>query len=158
MPAEGLSRLNHGDLFTLGAAGLYAVHIILVGDTPARHSVAALSVIQVAACALLAWVATAAASATAWQPARFAAGWQLTAALGGCALFATAIAFSVQLWAQQYTSPSHAAIIFTLEPVFAVITSYLMIGERLNGRIYDRCGAGACRDSDCGVAGAGCGT
>jgi len=134
VPAEGLSRLNHGDLLTLGAAGLYAVHIILVGDYTRRHSVAALSVLQVAACAVLAWMATASASATAWQPARFDAGWQLAAAILVCALFATAIAFSVQLWAQQYTSPSHAAIIFTLEPVFAVITSYLVIGERLNGR------------------------
>jgi drug/metabolite transporter (DMT)-like permease len=134
VPAEGLSRLNHGDLLTLGAAGLYAVHIILVGDYTRKHSVAALSVMQVAACAVLAWLATVAASATAWQPARFDAGWQLATGILVCAVFATAIAFSVQLWAQQYTSPSHAAIIFTLEPVFAVITSYLALGERLNGR------------------------
>ncbi len=51
-----------------------------------------------------------------------------------CAIFATAVAFSIQLWAQQYTTSSHAAIIFTLEPVFAVITSYLVIAERLTGR------------------------
>jgi drug/metabolite transporter (DMT)-like permease len=38
------------------------------------------------------------------------------------------------LWAQQYTTPSHAAILFTLEPVFAVITSYLVLGERLGLR------------------------
>jgi len=49
-------------------------------------------------------------------------------------LFATAVAFSLQLWAQQYTTPSHAAILFTLEPVFAVITSYLVLGERLGLR------------------------
>jgi drug/metabolite transporter (DMT)-like permease len=49
-------------------------------------------------------------------------------------VFATAIAFSTQLWAQQYTTSSHAAIIFTLEPVFAVITSYLVIGERFDRR------------------------
>lgn len=134
VPAEGLTRLNHGDLLTLGAAGLYAVHIILVGDYTRRHSVAALSVLQVAACAVLAWLATAAASATLWQPARYEGRWELVAAIGVCAVFATAIAFSVQLWAQQYTSSSHAAIIFTLEPVFAVITSYLVIGERLNRR------------------------
>ena len=51
-----------------------------------------------------------------------------------CALFATAVAFSLQLWAQQFTTPSHAAILFTLEPVFAVITSYLVLGERLGLR------------------------
>ena len=44
------------------------------------------------------------------------------------------MAFSIQLWAQQYTTPSHAAILFTLEPVFASITSYLIIRERLGGR------------------------
>jgi drug/metabolite transporter (DMT)-like permease len=134
VPAEGLSRLNHGDLLTLGAAGLYAMHIILVGDYTQRHSVAALSVLQVAACAVLAWIATAAASSTAWQPARLEWRWESVTAIGICAVFATAIAFSMQLWAQQYTSPSHAAIIFALEPVFAVSTSYLVIGERLNRR------------------------
>jgi drug/metabolite transporter (DMT)-like permease len=134
VPAEGLARLNHGDLLTLGAAGLYAVHIILVGDYTRRHSVVALSVMQVAACAVLAWMAKAVASVTLWQPARYDGRWELSAAIGICAVFATAIAFSVQLWAQQYTSSSHAAIIFTLEPVFAVITSYLVIGERLNRR------------------------
>ena len=51
-----------------------------------------------------------------------------------CAVFATAAAFSIQLWAQQYTTPSHAAIIFTLEPVVAVVTSYVVIGERLSPR------------------------
>jgi drug/metabolite transporter (DMT)-like permease len=40
----------------------------------------------------------------------------------------------VQLWAQQYTSPGHAAILFALEPVFAVITSYLVLHERLSAR------------------------
>jgi len=51
-------------------------------------------------------------------------------------VFATAVAFSLQLWAQQYTSPSHAAILFTLEPVFAVITSYLVLRERLGLRSF----------------------
>ena len=134
VPAEGLTRLNHGDLLTLGAAGLYAVHIILVGDYTRRHSVAALSLLQVAACAVLAWMTTAVAGATLWQPVRYEVRWELVAAIVICAVFATAIAFSVQLWAQQYTSSSHAAIIFTLEPVFAVITSYLVIGERSDRR------------------------
>jgi drug/metabolite transporter (DMT)-like permease len=134
VPVGGLARLNHGDLLTLGAAGLYAVHIILVGDYTRRHSVAALSVLQVGACATLAWLTTAAASTTGWQAVRFSWRWELAAAIVICAVFATAIAFSTQLWAQQYTTPSHAAIIFTLEPVFAVITSYLVIGERFDGR------------------------
>jgi drug/metabolite transporter (DMT)-like permease len=134
VPAEGLSRLNRGDLLTLVAAGFYAMHIILVGDYTRRHSVAALSVLQVAACAALAWLATGLTSAAGWQEVRF--GWQGRSLLGIaiCAVLATAVAFSVQLWAQQYTSSSHAAILFTLEPVFASITSYILLRERLGSR------------------------
>jgi drug/metabolite transporter (DMT)-like permease len=134
VPAQGLARLNRGDLLTLGAAGLYAVHIILVGEYTRRHSVAALSILQVAACGALSCVATVAASLSAFEPVRFDLRWELVTAIGICSVFATAIAFATQMWAQQYTTPSHAAIIFTLEPVFAVITSYLVIGERLNRR------------------------
>src|SRR5208282_3987459 len=55
VPAEGISHLNHGDVLTFAAATLYAVHIILVGDYTQQHSHGALSVLQVTACAALAW-------------------------------------------------------------------------------------------------------
>jgi drug/metabolite transporter (DMT)-like permease len=134
VPVEGIAHLNRGDLLTLVAAILYAAHIILVGEYAQRHSHGALSVLQVAACGLLAWPAAASAAAWGWQVPRFAWRWELLAGIMICAVFATAAAFSIQLWAQQYTTSNHAAIIFTLEPVFAVITSYLVIGERLSAR------------------------
>ena len=46
-------------------------------------------------------------------------------ALAVTSLFATALAFSVQTWAQRWTSPTRTALIFSLEPVFAWITSFL---------------------------------
>jgi drug/metabolite transporter (DMT)-like permease len=134
VPTEGIAHLNRGDLLTFIAAALYAMHIILVGEYTQRHSHGALSVLQVAACGVLAWPAIAIAAASGLQTPRFAWSWQLGVGIAICAVFATAAAFSIQLWAQQYTSSSHAAILFTLEPVFAVITSYLLIGERLSGR------------------------
>ena len=136
IPAEGIAYLNRGDVLTFVAAGLYAVHIILVGEYTRQHSAKALSLVQVAACAVMAWMTAGAASAIRWQPARFE--WRFELILGTliCAVFATAVAFSIQLWAQQYTTPSHAAILFTLEPVFAVITSYILIGERLGRRAF----------------------
>jgi hypothetical protein len=70
VPAEGLARLNHGDVLTFAAAGLYAVHIILVGDYTQRHSHGALSVLQVAACAALAWIATGSLAAIGWEALR----------------------------------------------------------------------------------------
>jgi drug/metabolite transporter (DMT)-like permease len=136
VPVEGLRYLNRGDVLTLIAAGFYAVHIILVGEYSQEHSVSALSLIQVAGCAVMAWPLTAFAGAIHWQPVRFDLGWPLFTAILICAVFATAVAFTVQLWAQQFTSPSHAAILFALEPVFAVITSYVLLKERLSPRAW----------------------
>ena len=134
IPAEGIGYLNRGDVLTFVAAGLYAIHIILVAEYTRQHSAKALSLIQVAACAAMAWVTAGAAAAIRWQPARFEWRSELILGILICAVFATAVAFSIQLWAQQYTTPGHAAILFTLEPVFAVITSYILIRERLGPR------------------------
>jgi len=134
VPVAGVAHLNRGDVLTFVAAGAYGVHIILVGEYAKQHSVSALSVIQVLACGAMAWVMTGTTAAIRWQPVRFAWRWELMLGIAVCAIFATAIAFTMQMWAQQYTTPSHAAILFTLEPVFAFLTSYLLIGERLSGR------------------------
>ena len=40
----------------------------------------------------------------------------------------------MQAWAQQFTPPTHTALIFALEPVFAWVTSYVVLKERLGGR------------------------
>ncbi len=54
-------------------------------------------------------------------------------------ILGTAVAFTVQAWAQQFTPATHAALIFNLEPVFAWITSFIFLHERLG----IRAGAGA---------------
>ncbi|HWZ97012.1 MAG TPA: DMT family transporter [Candidatus Dormibacteraeota bacterium] len=131
IPAEGVAHLNKGDVLTFVAAASYAVHIILVSEYTKQHSASALSVLQVIACAGMAWIMTGIAAAIRWQPVRFVPSWSLLLGISICAVFATAVAFSIQLWAQQYTTPGHAAILFTLEPVFAVLTSYIFLGERL---------------------------
>ncbi len=134
VPGGEFARPNRGDILTLIAATLYACHIILVGQYTHRHPLGALSFLQVAATALFALVVTAVCAATGWEPVRFVASWQLYAAVGITAVFATAAAFTIQLWAQKYTTPAHAAVLFTLEPVFAALTSFLLIGERLGMR------------------------
>ena len=134
IPAEGVAHLNRSDVLTFVAAASYAVHIILVSEYTKQHSASALSALQVIACAGMAWIMTGIAATIRWQPIRFEPSWLLLAGVAVCAVFATALAFSIQLWAQQYTTPGHAAILFTLEPVFAVLTSYIFLGERLAAR------------------------
>src|SRR5262249_43070125 len=46
----------------------------------------------------------------------------------------TAVGFTVQAWAQQFTPATHTALIFTLEPVFAWLTSFLYLKENLGLR------------------------
>jgi drug/metabolite transporter (DMT)-like permease len=136
VPAEGMRYLNRGDVLTFIGAGFYAVHIILVGEFSQEHSISALSLIQVAGCGLMAWPLTAFAGLIHWQPVRFRWGLPLVVAMVLCSVFATALAFTLQLWAQRYTPPAHAAILFALEPVFTVITSYVLLAERLTARAW----------------------
>jgi drug/metabolite transporter (DMT)-like permease len=46
-------------------------------------------------------------------------------------LICTAAAYLIQSWAQQFTTSSHTALTFSSEPVFAWITSAVVLGERL---------------------------
>jgi drug/metabolite transporter (DMT)-like permease len=134
VPAGRFAGFNAGDILTLGAAVLFAVHIILVGSYSLRHSVGALSILQVATTALLSALALGVLALGGWQAPHFDGSRELFTAIAITAVLATAVAFSVQVWAQRFTSPSHAAILFSLEPVFAALTSYLVVHERLGKR------------------------
>jgi drug/metabolite transporter (DMT)-like permease len=59
---------------------------------------------------------------------------RLVLALAIVAVPATAAAISIQSWAQSILPPTHTALLLTLEPVFAWITSFLVTGERLGLR------------------------
>jgi len=59
---------------------------------------------------------------------------RLMVALAIAAMLATAAAFSIQSWVQAVLPPTHTALILTMEPVFAWVTSFLFMGERLGLR------------------------
>ncbi len=134
VPPGGIVYLNRGDLLVFVCAVMFALHIIFVGRYSSQHSVAALSFLQVATTAALTLVALPLLVATRWEPLRLHWNVQLIAAVLITAVLATAVAFSVQVWSQQYTTPTHTAIIFSLEPVFAALTSYVVLRERLGRR------------------------
>ncbi len=125
----GTWRASSGDGLTLLCAVSFAVHILLLGRFSRQVGVAELSVMQVAVAAVLSL-------ATFWWAEAPFVRWTgaLIGAVAACGLLATALAFLVQTWAQQFTSPTHTALIFTLEPVFAWGTSYVVCGESLEGK------------------------
>jgi len=125
----GLGGMNVGDLLTLACAAGFALHILAVGHWAPRTNFQALTLVQLATAALLA-------SGSFWwaEPAYLRWTSAVAAALVVTGLLATALAFSVQAWAQQRTTATHTALMFALEPVFASLTSWLTTGERLSAR------------------------
>ena len=128
-----LRSMNHGDLLTLGAAVVFAFHIIFIEHATQNHSWQQITVVQVTVTALL-MILTASSSHyfaekifVVWSP-------RVLWGIGITGFLSLALAFAIQAWAQQFTPATHTALIFTLEPVFAWLTSFIFLGERLGAR------------------------
>lgn len=134
VPSSGFGDLNRGDLLVLCGSVAFALHIIAIGRYARRHSPGVLNLLQVIV--TLAMICLTGSLLTAAGRESFQVAWtaRLIAAVLVTGVLATAVAFSVQVWAQQHTSASHAAIVFTLEPVFAALTSFAFFQERLGLR------------------------
>jgi drug/metabolite transporter (DMT)-like permease len=130
----GEFRIARGDALTLLCALAFAGHIVAVGHFAPRQRFAALAVWQVVVALGLSLVAVPLAAAAELETIRLVWSSRLLLAVLATGGLATALAFSLQTWAQQFTSATHTAILYSLEPVFAAATSYLVIGERLTGR------------------------
>jgi drug/metabolite transporter (DMT)-like permease len=126
---RSLLDLNLGDMLVAGCAVAYALHMVVLGRFAATASPAPLVVAQIATAAALS-------AGTFWwaEPVRLTWSTNLLIALVVTSLLATAFAFSVQTWAQRWSSPTRTALIFSMEPVFAWVTSYIVAGEVLSRR------------------------
>lgn len=117
-----------GELLTLSCAFFYAAHIVGLGEWSAGRDAYSLAIVQLGAVALFSSIAAAPGGitlppdATAWL------------AVLVTAVFATAVAFVVQTWAQSVLSPTYTAIVMTMEPVFAGLFAVLLGGEHLGMR------------------------
>ncbi|WP_462382352.1 DMT family transporter [Pseudomonas sp. Marseille-QA0892] len=130
---EGFSVAS-GDWLQLIGAVLWAVHVILVGHLVATRDPLRLAMQQLGVCGLISLGLAVAFEPIAWQAIKAA----LPAVLYG-GLIGVAIGYTLQLVAQRNAIASHAAIIFSLEAVFAAIAGALMLNESLDGRGYAGC-------------------
>jgi drug/metabolite transporter (DMT)-like permease len=133
MPS-GTFSISRGDAITFLCAVSFAAHIVATGRYAPNFRFETLAMYQVTAALALTALSVPLAAATGFEAARLAMTGRLLVALVMTAALATVVAFTVQTWAQQFTPPAHTALIFTTEPVFAALTSYLAIGEHLSGR------------------------
>lgn len=133
-----LQTLNRGDLLSIACAVGFSLQILAL-DRGSKHvEFRQLTLLQIGFCMLLlaigagltephAAVHLVSQASPLLQP-------QVLFALAAAGVLATAVAFSVQTWAQQVIPATNIAIIVTLEPVFAWLTAFLVLRERLKPR------------------------
>ncbi|MEH6458092.1 MAG: DMT family transporter [Cocleimonas sp.] len=132
--AEMLSSINKGDYWVLACSIFWALHIIYVGKAARNHDPLRLSIVQFYTCAVLSFIA-----ALVFEPVVFT---DIAVGVKGAwleiaysSIASVAIAFTLQVFAQQSVPPHYAAMILSLEAVFAVIGGVLLIGEILTTRM-----------------------
>jgi drug/metabolite transporter (DMT)-like permease len=127
--SSGSGFTSAGDLLTLLCAFGFAAYIVTLGHFTGQMSFEVLSITQVG-------VATGLSGLLFWWAEKPRIEWnpKVVCAILVTGILATAVAFTVQAWAQQYTSSTRTALIYMLEPVVAWITSYCVMGEGLSGR------------------------
>lgn len=128
-PVEIVHSMSTGDILTLFCAVAFAGHLLALAHTSLRIPIPQLATLQIAFATLamaitLPWGGRLYLTVTP----------RLVIALAVTSLLATAAAFTIQSWAQQHLPPTHTALLLTLEPVFAWLTSFLFLGERLGPR------------------------
>ncbi|MGH8870058.1 MAG: DMT family transporter [Actinomycetes bacterium] len=125
---RGLS-VGYGETLTLVAALFYALHILGLGRWAAGRDAYGLAVVQMATIAVVCAVGAAPGGLDAPPDA---GAW---VAVAYTAVVAGALAMLLQTWAQGHMSPTRAAIIMTMEPVFAGLFAVLLGGESVTVRL-----------------------
>ncbi len=125
-PQEGLVV---GDFWVLATALAYALYIIYLGEIATHHKPIVLTSLQIIVVALLSW---------GWSvPDLYVLKSLSTSAIAAMlylAIFATALVLWLQALAQRVVPAYAAALIFALEPVFAAIFAYFLLGETLSAQ------------------------
>jgi drug/metabolite transporter (DMT)-like permease len=126
---SGEFGINLGDVLTLLCAAVFALYIILVGKYTVEVDSVSFAVIQIGVVGILSLITSylfevphLPSSVTSWLN------------IGFLAVACTSIAFIVQSVAQQYTSPTHTALIYSGEPVFAAMFAFVIAHEVLGPR------------------------
>jgi drug/metabolite transporter (DMT)-like permease len=125
---HGLS-VGRGEAITLLCALSFALHIVGLGEWSRPQDAYGLAVVQLATVAVVSAVA-AAPDSLAPPPDGKAWGAILLTALA-----ATAVGFFVQTWAQAHLAPTRAAVVMTMEPVFAGVFGVAIGGDDLTARV-----------------------
>ena len=122
MVTGGPSAFGLGDLLVVACAVFLAFHIVMLSRWSPGLRAAPVAMVQMGACALIFTV-----GGTSSLTAPSAAVWVAIVITG---VFASALAFYIQTWAQASLDASRTALIFALEPAWAVAAAVVLAGQR----------------------------
>jgi drug/metabolite transporter (DMT)-like permease len=115
-----------GDLLVLAGAAVYSLQIVLMERFAPRYDVIGFTFVE-----MLASFVGLLAIAVALGQLEMPHGWTVWGALVVTGVFASALAFLAQTWAQRRTSATQTALAFSLEPVWAAFFGFTLAGDRL---------------------------
>ena len=126
MLSEVTAGSSEGNLLVLASSAAQALQMVFVERFTARYESVALAFLQMATVC-----AGCAAIALALGELSVPRGWTVWSALVVTGVFASALAYLMQAWAQRSINATRIALIFALETVFAGLFGYLLAGDRL---------------------------
>jgi drug/metabolite transporter (DMT)-like permease len=123
----GVLRLNRGDLLELIGAVFWALHVILIGWMVQRVDVLRFATGQFLVCGLISlgvglWIEP---QGLSWLPEQ----WWVVAYTG---VFSVGLGYTLQAAGQRIAPPADAAIILSMEAVFAALSGWIFLQERLS--------------------------
>ncbi|MBT6339293.1 MAG: DMT family transporter [Desulfobacula sp.] len=126
--------MEFGDLLVLFSAICFAFHLIIIGRLSKRFNTAWLSFVQCMVCSILSLLV-----AVVFETFILADILKISIPLLYGGVLSVGVAYSLQIYGQKDSPASHAAIIFSLESVFAAIGGWLILNEILSGRAFLGC-------------------
>lgn len=126
MLAGGPAGIGTGDLLVAICAVLYAVHIVLLSKWSPSLRTAPLAMVQMATCAF--WFTASGTPSLVHVALPSPQVWFAIVITG---VFASAVAFYIQTWAQAHLDASRTALILATEPAWALAASIVLAGQRL---------------------------
>jgi drug/metabolite transporter (DMT)-like permease len=121
----GSFEVRAGDALELLGALFWTTHVIILGKFASRYESMSFSVGQLVVCGLLnLGIGLFTEKSLPLNP-------PLLSAIAYTAFFSLGLCYTLQIWAQRHTPPADAALILSLESVFAVLSGWLILDERL---------------------------
>jgi drug/metabolite transporter (DMT)-like permease len=121
----GRFEFRVGDMIELLGALFWTLHVIMLGKYASRFEPLSFSVGQLVVCSFLNLGVGIFAEQS--MPVNI----PILGAIAYTAFFSLGLCYTLQIWAQRHTPPADAALILSLESVFAVLSGWLLLDEKL---------------------------